>query len=133
MSSDDTGREFVTDVHVRWRDLDVLGHVYQGRYQEWLDEARADVFAEVAGPLGYPFVLANITLNFRHEVVKADGAVRIRTQVRAVGSKSVTLAHSFDTLAGTHIADGQSTLVAWDREARCSRSISDQERRILGT
>lgn len=131
MSSDDTGREFVTDVHVRWRDLDVLGHVYQGRYQEWLDEARADVFAEVAGPLGYPFVLANITLNFRHEVVKADGAVRIRTRVRSVGSKSVTLAHSFDTVGGAHIADGESTLVAWDREARCSRPISEQERRIL--
>jgi acyl-CoA thioesterase FadM len=52
--------------------------------------------------------------------------------VRSVGSKSVTLAHSFDTPAGTHIADGESTLVAWDREARCSRPISDQERRILG-
>jgi acyl-CoA thioesterase FadM len=77
-------------------------------------------------------VLANINLNFRHEVVKADGAVRIRTQVRSIGRKSVTLAHSFDTLAGTHIADGESTLVAWDREARCSRPISDQERRILG-
>jgi acyl-CoA thioester hydrolase len=132
VSSDETGREFVTDVHVRWRDLDVLGHVYQGRYQEWLEEARGDVFAEVAGPLGYPFVIANINLNFRHEVVKADGTVRIRSRVRAVGSKSVTLAHFFETAAGTHVADGESTLVAWDRDARCSRLISDQERGILG-
>ena len=128
----DTVRQYVTTIPLRWRDLDVLGHVYQGRYQEWLDEARADVFAGVTGRNGYPFVLVNINVNFRHEVVRADGSIEIRTTVTDIGRSSVVLHHDFRRPDGLAVADGRSTLVAWDRNARASRSLTEQERAILG-
>lgn len=124
--------EHVVEVPLRWRDIDLLGHVYNGRYHEWLEEARAEVFAEIAGPMGYPFVIASVTVNFRHEVTRPDGPIRIVTQVASVGEKSAVLDHEMFRSDGKLVADAKSVMVACDRDAHVSRKVSDAERRMLG-
>jgi len=118
-------------IALRWRDLDVLGHVYQGRYHEFLDEARAAVFAAVTGPQGFPFVLANVTLDYRHEVLRTDEVLHITTAVAEIGRSRVVLEHRIAREDGTAVATGRSTLVAWDRDGRQARPLSDQERAAL--
>jgi acyl-CoA thioester hydrolase len=49
---------------LRWRDMDTLGHLNQSVYHEFLEEGRA----AITGPLGFPFVLAHVELDYRAEV-----------------------------------------------------------------
>ena len=118
-------------VPLRWRDLDVLGHMYQGRYHELLDEARAAIFAPMAGRLGFPFVLVRIELDYCREVTRADGALDVRSHVSAVGTSSVTIEHEFALADGPVVAAGRSIMVAWDRERRAGRPLADDERNLL--
>ena len=105
-------------VPLRWRDLDVLGHMYQGRYHELLDEARAAIFAPMAGRLGFPFVLVRIELDYRREVTRADGALDLRSRVSAIGASSVTIDHEFALPDGQVVASGRSIMVAWRSAGR---------------
>jgi acyl-CoA thioesterase FadM len=49
-----------------------------------------------------------------------------------VGRASVTVAHALGRHDGEVAADGRSVLVAWDRDARRSRPLTDTERAALG-
>lgn len=124
-------RAISLDLPLRWRDVDVMGHMYHGRYHELLDEARAAVFAEITGPRGFSFVLRSVTLDHHHEVLRADERLTLETVVATLGTSSVVMEHRFARLDGVVVASGRSTMVAFDREARTKRSISDAERAML--
>jgi acyl-CoA thioester hydrolase len=118
---------------IRWRDIDALGHVNQSVYHELLEEGRGALF----GPLidaagGFDFVLARIELDYRREVRHSDGAVDVVSRVDDVGRTSVTVTNEIRLGDGTLAAEGRSVLVAWDREARRSRPVTDWEREQLG-
>ena len=125
-----TGREVRTTIPLRWRDLDELGHLNQAVYHELLEEGRGALFARLKGH-GFPFVLARIELDYRHEVRKDDGSVVLTTRVAAVGRTSVTLEERIELPDGTVAAEGRAVLVAWDPEARRSRELSAEERSAL--
>jgi acyl-CoA thioesterase FadM len=113
--------------------MDLLGHMYQGRYHELLDEARAAVFATITGRHGFPFVLVRVELDYQREVRRDDEALEILSEVREIGAKSVRIDHRFLLADGEIAAAGRSVLVAWDRERRSGRAITDQEREMLAT
>jgi len=118
-------------VDLRWRDLDVMGHVWSGRYHEFLDESRAAVFAPITGPLGFPFVLARVEMDHRHELVRADGHVVVESAILAMGRSSVVVGHRIRRPDDEIAAEGASTMVAFDLERRVARPIADDERRLL--
>jgi len=122
---------YTVEVSLRWRDIDVMGHLYQGCYHQFLDEARAAVFGPVTGPRGFPFVLRSITLDYDREVVHADERLLVETTVGELGTTSVVLMHRFVRPDGVEVASGSSTMVAFDREARAKREISAEERAML--
>ena len=117
-------------VGIRWRDLDMLGHLNQAVYHEFLEEGRASLFHALGGA---PFVIARVELDYRHEVRKDHGTVEIVTRVESVGRKSVVTAQTIELPDGTVAAEGKTVLVRWDPQARSSRPFSDEEReRLLG-
>ena len=59
------------------------------------------------------------------------GPVTVAIRVEAVGRSSVTVSHEIVRADGAVAADGRSVLVAWDREARRSRLLTDAERAAL--
>jgi acyl-CoA thioester hydrolase len=120
------------EVELRWRDLDFLGHLNQAVYHELLEEGRAALF-ERLGALrgGFFFVLARVELDHRHEVRRDHGPVAVVLSVESVGRSSVTVAHAIVLPDGTVAAEGRSVLVAWDREGRRSRPLTDEERAQL--
>ena len=124
--------EIRIDVELRWRDLDFLGHLNQSVYHELLEEGRGALF-ERLGVLttGFFFVLARIELDHRQEIRRDHGPVTIVQRVDAVGRSSVTLSHEIVRNDGEVAAEGRSVLVAWDREARRSRPLTDAERAQL--
>ena len=113
---------------IRWRDLDMLGHLNQAVYHELLEEGRAALFHHLGG---MPFVIARVELDYRSEVRKDHGTVEVVTWVESVGRKSVVAAQSILLPDGTVAAEGRSVLVAWDAAARSSRAFSDAERERL--
>src|SRR4051794_33294711 len=124
--------EIRIDVELRWRDLDFLGHLNQAVYHELLEEGRGALF-ERLGVMedGFFFVLARVELDHRREIRRHDDPVTVALRVEAVGRASVTLAHDIRLPDGTVAAEGRSVLVAWDRDARRSRALTDAERARL--
>jgi acyl-CoA thioester hydrolase len=118
-------------IGLRWRDMDMLGHLNQAVYHELLEEARAALFMSLHGATGFPFVLVRVELDYRHEVRHDHGTVELVVTVERVGSKSVTLAHDVLLPDGTVAASGRSVLVAWDPQARTSRELTEDERAAL--
>jgi acyl-CoA thioester hydrolase len=118
-------------VPLRWRDMDMLGHLNQAVFHELLEDGRAALFRSLSGADGFPFVLARIELDYRREVRHADGHFDVVVRVARVGRTSVTLDHAVLLPDGTVAAEGRSVLVGWDGEARRSRELSARERSVL--
>jgi acyl-CoA thioester hydrolase len=125
----------LTDVRIqiglRWRDMDMLGHLNQAVYHELLEEGRGALFQSLGGA-SFPFVLVRVELDYRHEVRRDHGSVEVVVRLEHVGGKSVTIVHDVVLPDGTVAASGRSVLVAWDPQARGSRELTDAERAALG-
>jgi acyl-CoA thioester hydrolase len=125
--------EIRIEVELRWRDLDFLGHLNQAVYHELLEEGRGALFEQL-GALdgGFFFVLARVELDHRQEIRRDHGPVTVALRVEAVGRSSVSVAHEIIRADGAVAAEGRSVFVAWDRDARRSRPLTDAERSALG-
>ena len=132
MSTTRPGAEITVRIALRWRDMDMLGHLNQAVYHELLEEGRGALLTSLEGAGDFPFVLAHVELDYRHEVRHADGHVDVRTVVQKVGRTSITLAQELTLPDGTPAAEGVSVLVAWDPQARGARALSEAEREALG-
>ena len=121
--------EVRTRCEIRWRDLDMLGHLNQSVYHELLEEGRAAFFAQLEAL--HAFVLARVELDYRAEVRRDHGFVEVVVRIASVGRSSVVVEHEVVLPDGTVAAEGQSVLVAWDPEARGSRQLRDDERARL--
>jgi acyl-CoA thioester hydrolase len=118
-------------VPVRWRDLDMLGHVNQSVYHEMLEEGRAGLVQQLQ--LGFSFVMARIELDYRSEIRKDHGEVEIVSRVGSVGRSSFVLEHEMLVGDGVVAATGNAVLVVWDAEARGSRPLTGDERARLSS
>jgi acyl-CoA thioester hydrolase len=117
-----------TEVKIRWRDLDPLGHLNQAVYHELLEEGRGAFLSRVRT---FPFVLAHVELDYLSEVRKDHAAVVVVTSLERLGTTSVTLAERIEHLDGTVAAEGRAVLVAWNMDTRQSRPLTDDERASL--
>lgn len=124
--------EIRIDIELRWRDLDFLGHLNQAVYHELLEEGRGALFERLGVmETGFFFVLARVELDHRQEIRRDHGPVALVQRVEAVGRSSVTVSHEIVRNDGQVAAEGRSVLVAWDRDARRSRPLTDAERAQL--
>lgn len=123
---------FETQLPIRRRDLDVLGHVNQATYHELLEEVRAGLFlaAQPPQPIEH-FVLAHVDLEHRHEVRLEDRYVVGQGSVLAVGRSSVRIDNRLLLPDGRVAVEGSAVLVAWDSQRRGSRLITPEERAAL--
>lgn len=121
---------------LRWRDMDMLGHLNQAVYHELLEEARGALVSELVQRVGDAhrgtYVLVHVELDYRHEVRKDHGAVEIVARLGAVGRSSLTIEHEVLLPDGTVAASGSTVLVGWDAAARGKRELSQAERVALG-
>ena len=117
---------------LRWRDVDMLGHLNQAVYHELLEEGRAALLAPLGEDAAFAFVLARVELDYMREVPRHAGHVEVDVRVTDVGRSSVTAEHDLLLPDGTVAASGSSVMVAWDAGARRSRPLTDAEREALG-
>jgi acyl-CoA thioester hydrolase len=123
-------RESRVRIPIRWRDLDVLGHVNQSVYHELLEEGRAGVLGRL-DENAFPLVLVHIDIDYRAEVRKDHDWVEVTSRVDHIGTKSVRLAERIERSDGVVATEGHAVLVAWDMASRTSRALTDRERELL--
>jgi acyl-CoA thioester hydrolase len=123
-------RESRVRIPIRWRDLDVLGHVNQSVYHELLEEGRAGVLGRL-DENAFPLVLVHIDIDYRAEVRKDHDWVEVTSRVDHIGTKSVRLAERIERSDGVVATEGHAVLVAWDMSSRTSRALTDRERSAL--
>ncbi|MEP7060485.1 MAG: acyl-CoA thioesterase, partial [Actinomycetota bacterium] len=77
-------------ITIRWRDMDAYGHVNNGVYLNYLEEARDRLSAELFGEQqAWDFVLAHVGIDFRNQLTQEDGAITVRAEVAGLGTSSV--------------------------------------------
>ena len=124
-------RESRVRVPIRWRDLDLLGHVNQSVYHELLEEGRGALFSRLAED-AFPFVLVHVEVDYRNEVRRDHEWIEVVTRVGKVGTKSVTLEERTERSDGVVATEGRAVLVAFDPATRGSRELTERERAALG-
>jgi acyl-CoA thioester hydrolase len=120
-------------IEVRWRDVDAFRHVNNAVYATYLEECRDEWVDLVLGPVADPwdFVLARVAIDFRNEVRQEDDAVSVSTTLVRIGTSSIGLREEIRMLDGTLAAEGESVIVARDRETGRSRPLDEAERSAL--
>ncbi|MGZ4237952.1 MAG: acyl-CoA thioesterase, partial [Solirubrobacteraceae bacterium] len=130
------GFEHSVNVQLRWRDMDMLGHLNQSVYHELLEEGRAALITEIVRRVGVDhahgaFVLVHVDLDYHTEVRKDHGEVAIVVRLAHVGTSSLRLEHEVRLPDERVAASGTTVLVAWDPATRSKRPLSEAERAAL--
>lgn len=76
-------------------------------------------------------MLAHTSIDYRSEIRYGVREVVVRTRIVDVGRSSVRFEQTVLTPDGEVAAEATAVLVAWDREERRSRAITDDERQAL--
>jgi acyl-CoA thioester hydrolase len=122
--------EHEKEIEIRWRDLDVYGHVNHVVFLTYLEEARDEWLGRVLEnpALVWGYVIARVEIDYRRELTLEDDVVVARCSLERLGTKSVTTSESIVTRSGEISAEAKAVLVARDAETGQSRVISDDER-----
>lgn len=112
-------------IHVRFSDLDILGHVNNSVYLSYFEIARVHYFGELLGKnwnwKKYTVVLVKNEIEYLRPVHLHD-EVFVELNTSHIGEKSFTLSYKVYVDGNQH-AKGSSVLVAWDAEKGTSMSI----------
>jgi acyl-CoA thioester hydrolase len=123
---------FELAIRTRWPDFDALGHVNHAVYHVYLDEARDDALRRTVGDFDtWPNVVAHASIDYKREIPRGTRQVVVRTRIVEVGTSSVRFEQAVLDGEGDVAASASSVLVAWDRDERRSRAVTEEERRRL--
>ena len=107
--------------HVRFSDLDPLGHVNNNAIGTYFENARAALFAILTPSWPYGnniFVLARSAIDFRHEL-HYPAQLMVGSCVLKIGTTSMVLANAlFNEDTGNGIAFCESVSVLIDKDSR---------------
>ena len=122
--------EHVKEIEIRWRDLDVLGHVNHVVFLTHLEEARdAWLGQALDDPAGmWSYVVARVEIDYRRELRLEDDVVVARCALDRIGTSSIRTRESLVTRSGETAAEAVAVLVARDEQTGRSRPLTDLER-----
>ena len=98
-----------TDIEVRFRDIDSMGHVNNAVFLTYFEEGRKDFLYEVldiVDPADYPFILVHIDCDFL-KPVKLGDRLTLQVWIGEIGEKSFTFKYQ--------IVDHQNTSVTYGK------------------
>jgi len=124
----------VTELRVRYRDLDTFNHVNNAVYFSYLENGRVDYNRTFLGRLidwkERGFILGTNHMIYVHPLYLSD-RVRIHTGVGRLGQKSVTFVNLLTNGNGLPVAYAYSILVAYDFVHQRSIPVPDAWRKVI--
>ncbi|WP_247000215.1 acyl-CoA thioesterase [Halosolutus gelatinilyticus] len=118
-----TGYTYETDIDVRLRDIDFMGHVNNAVYATYLEQARERFFIDVVGVslADAATVLANLEIDYARPI-EAGQDVSVALRVPELGDSSVPMAYEIRA-DGQRAATARTVQVIVDRETGRSAPI----------
>lgn len=122
---------FWADEHVRFADLDMLGHVNNKAYATYFETARVSFMIEcgLSDGMRVGVAMVRLEIDYRKEI-RFPATLRLGVRLLRLGNSSLTLACAIfdgDVCAST----SQSTAVRFDPDTRRSKPFSPAERQAL--
>jgi acyl-CoA thioester hydrolase len=117
--------------HVRFADLDMLGHVNNKAYATYYETARIS-FMTACGlqdSAHTGMALVRLELDYRHEI-RYPATLKLGVKLTRLGNASLTLACAIfdgEVCASTSVA----IAVRFDAKARASKPFTPEERQVL--
>jgi acyl-CoA thioester hydrolase len=129
LTTDQPSGTVLTEVTLRYADMDVLGHLNNAVYATLCEAGRVDymntILDEVT-PAGASFVIVKLTIEFRAEG-RFPGTARIASRITRVGGSSMTYTQEI-TLGGKLIATAESVCALFDLTRRKALRMPDAMR-----
>jgi acyl-CoA thioester hydrolase len=127
--------EHKTPVQIRFNDIDLMGHVYNAKYQEFFDLARISYFNEVLGGLiswtEMGLVIASIKIDYARPVYLED-RLTVVSGVVSLGEKSLEMFQQvFKNGATEPVASGRTILVCFDMRQKESKILPGEWRKRI--
>ncbi|HKP51906.1 MAG TPA: thioesterase family protein [Chloroflexia bacterium] len=122
MGTDKEWRFYII-VEVKFRDIDMFGHVNNAAYLTYIESARVAYYTALTGltdPREFGMTLASAKVDFLKPIFYGQ-AVRVYTRIGRVGNKSWTLEHEIrDAETGEVMAVGSTVNVHYDYKSEQS-------------
>lgn len=124
-----------TEVVVRPTDIDILGHVNNARYLEYLEWGRVQWYRShpfLLASQDVNFAVASIHINYRQEV-KMEARLTVLTGLARVGNSSMTFRQEIVDEHGQRVADAEVVAVYFHTRLRKSVPIPAEMKAQLQT
>ncbi len=124
---------FTKEVVVRFGECDGLGHVNNGTYFTYMEDARMDIFRLFNPTLElakWNLIVASTRCDFLQQVTYAE-TLKIFTWVSKIGNSSFVVDHALQNASGEWVARGQAVLLAYDYTAKQSIPLWPEVRAAL--
>ncbi len=122
------GFDFVHREHVRFKDVDAMGHVNNAVFLTYVEEARI-AFLRPLGTTYEQLILARVEIDFRSPV-RSGEEVDVGVRCTRLGSSSFDLRYELRA-GGRLVAEATSVQVSYDYEVRAPAPIPDEWREAL--
>ncbi|MBV6521361.1 MAG: putative esterase [Gemmatimonadaceae bacterium] len=117
---------FDIEFRVRYGETDQMGVVYHAEYLVWCEMGRTEFIRAAGLPYaemerrGTALAVADASLRY-HAPARYDDRIRVRTTLRAVGSRAITFDYAiFNAETGVRLVTARTMLVAIDSQGRAS-------------
>lgn len=114
----DTTKKFTTDIDVRFRDLDAMGHVNNAVVFTYFEMGRINFFGQIlksTAPPDFNFILAHISCDYIKQILLPD-PLRLHMCTGKIGHKSFQFRYVLRDRMNADIvfAKGESVQVCYD-------------------
>lgn len=123
------GWNFCLPVEVRFRDVDMFGHVNNAAYLTYIESARVAYYAHLTGlndPREFDMTVARAEVDFLKPAFYGQ-TLHVYTRAGRIGNKSWTLEHELrDSQTGEVVARGSTVIVHYDHATRKSKVLPSE-------
>ncbi len=121
------------DVAVRFKDVDVGGHVHHSVALVYFEEARARYWSEVTGKEDadeVDFILAEARVRY-HARILYPQRLAVGVRVASIGKKHFVMEYLARGRKGEDLVSGETTLIMYDYEAGKTMRIDPELRQAI--
>ena len=120
-------KEHITPVQIRFNDIDLMGHVYNAKYQEFFDLARIKYFEDVLGNLiswtHKGLIIASVKTDYLQSTFLED-KIEVVSHITSLGEKSLEMTQQvYKNNQPDPVAIGKTVMVCFDMKKRISEII----------
>ena len=131
--SEESQVKFSIELPVQFRDIDVMGHVNNATYLQYMETARVELarrLGQLTDGIRPGFIVASARCEFK-KPIRDEHRITVSVWVSRIGDHSWDLDYSIHGPRGVEYAIGRTTQVAFDYKTSSAVQISGRVKREL--